>query len=177
MAGEHLRTTLIRWIVLSAALLATVVATVWPHGDEGTAVQVVAPVMNRNAGPSEARQQSADSALPNLGEQLERPHANSEVRDLFGARSWNPPPPPPVVQKQLPPTPPTAPPFPYGIAGSVADGNGLMVVFTKQNQDFVLRVGDVLEQTYRVDAIDAQSVALTYLPLGLAQLVPMGASK
>jgi hypothetical protein len=46
-----------------------------------------------------------------------------------------------------------------------------MIVFNRQNQDFVLRVGDILEQTYRVEAIDTRSVTVTYLPLGLTQAV------
>jgi hypothetical protein len=97
-----------------------------------------------------------------------------EIQDLFGAKDWNPPPPPPVRQKPLPPPVPTAPPFPYTVSGSVADANGLMIVFAnRQKQDFVLRIGDVLEQTYRVEAINPQSVTLTYLPLGLTQVVPI----
>jgi hypothetical protein len=76
-----------------------------------------------------------------------------------------------VREKPLPPAAPTPPPFPYTIAGSVADANGLMIVFNRQNQDFVLRVGDILEQTYRVEAIDTRSVTVTYLPLGLTQAV------
>ena len=96
------------------------------------------------------------------------------MRDLFGPKSWNPPPPPVAARKPPPPPPPTAPPFPYLVTGAVADADGVLVVFTNQQQSFVVRVGEIIERTYRVDAIDAQAVTLTYMPLGLTQRVPVG---
>ena len=164
------RSALTRWLILGAALLATVVASVWPRGEERPAPEVVAPVTRRDDAPARGQQLPGQPELPRLGERLERPHTPAKVQDLFGTTDLNPPP-PPVREKPLPPAAPTAPPFPYTIAGSVADANGLMIVFNRQNQDFVLRVGDVLEQTYRVEAIDPQSVTVTYLPLGLTQAV------
>jgi hypothetical protein len=168
-----LRSAFTRWLILGAALLATVVASVWPRSEEKTASEVVAPVTRRDDAPAKGQPLAPQTELPALSERLERPGAAAEIQDLFGAKDWNPPP-PPVRQKPLPPPVPTAPPFPYTVAGSVADANGLMIVFAnRQKQDFVLRIGDVLEQTYRVDAINPQSVTLTYLPLGLTQVVPI----
>lgn len=164
------RSALTRWIILGAALLATVVASVWPRGAERLSPEVVAPVTRRDAAPLRGEQLPGQSELPRLGERLERPHTPAKVQDLFSTTDLNPPP-PPVREKPLPPAAPTPPPFPYTIAGSVADANGLMIVFNRQNQDFVLRVGDILEQTYRVEAIDTRSVTVTYLPLGLTQAV------
>jgi hypothetical protein len=69
-----------------------------------------------------------------------------------------------------------APPFPYVVSGSIVDANGIMVVFTNQQQNFIVRTGEMLEQSYRVDSVDPQFVTLTYLPLGLTQRVPMGAA-
>ena len=66
-----------------------------------------------------------------------------------------------------------APPFPYVIAGSIIDANGPMVVFTDQQQNFVVRPGEVLERTYRLESIEPNAVMLTYIPLGLRQRVPM----
>lgn len=164
------RSALTRWLILGTALLATVVASVWPRGEEKTAPEVVAPVTRRDDAPARGQQPSSQLELPALGDRLERPRTPAKIQDLFGIKDWNPPP-PPVREKPLPPAAPTAPPFPYAIAGSVVDANGLMIVFNRQKQDFVLRIGDVLEQTYRVEAIDPQSVTVTYLPLGLTQVV------
>lgn len=66
-----------------------------------------------------------------------------------------------------------APPFPYAVVGSISDGNGVTVMFTNQQQSFMVRVGEMLANDYRVDAVDAESVTLTYIPLGITQRVPM----
>ncbi len=164
-----------RRLILGGALLATVVASVWPRAQERPASEVVAPVTQRGAAPPREQAHPAQSAqpteLPTLGERLERAQTMAKVQDLFGATTWNPPPAPvPLPQK---PAPPTAPAFTYAVAGLVHDANGPMIVLNRQNQDFVLRVGDVLEQTYRIEAIGPQSVTVTYLPLGLTQVVPI----
>ena len=164
-----------RWRVLFGALFATVAAAVWPRADDGTALDVVAPVARSSEASSSAKPAPpAAAVLPALGERLERPRAAKEVENLFGATSWIPP--APKVVPIVPP-PPTAPPFPYASAGSLADKDGAMVVFMKQNQHFIVRRGDVLESTYRIDEIQPRSVVVTYLPLGLQQVVPLGAAQ
>src|ERR1043166_8817244 len=115
------------------------------------------------------------SNLPALGDRLERRRAAAKVEDLFAATTWNPPPPRQVPQRPLLPPMPSLPPFPYAVAGRVEDADGPMIVFMKQNQDFVVRLGDTLEHAYRVEAIDAQAVTLTYLPLNLKQVVAITA--
>jgi Tfp pilus assembly protein PilP len=61
------------------------------------------------------------------------------------------------------------------ITGTLLDGKGLMVVFAKEKQDFVVRAGDMLDENYRVETIDTQSVTVRYLPLKITQVLPMGA--
>jgi hypothetical protein len=39
----------------------------------------------------------------------------------------------------------------------------------------VVRAGDLLDENYRVEAIDPQSVTVRYLPLKITQVLPMGA--
>jgi hypothetical protein len=164
-----------RRLVLGGALLVTVVASVWPRAQEHVAPEVVAPTAQREA--SVRREDPVPpTAAPTLPSRTERQPQGGEVRDLFSSKTWNPPPPRTAVTKPPPPPPPTAPPFPYVVSGSIADANGVFVVFTNQQQNFVVRVGEVLEQRYRVDSVDAQSVILTYLPLGLSQRVAIAVS-
>ena len=166
-----------RWLVLLGALLATVAAAVWPRGDgDGVAaLEVVAPsARGREATPGGKSAVPAAVTLPPLGERLERPRSAREVENLFDATSWLPPAP---KAAQVEPSVPTAPPFPYTSAGSIADNEGLTVVFMKQNQHFIVRRGEILESTYRIDEIDARSITVTYLPLGLQQVIPLGAEQ
>jgi hypothetical protein len=162
-----------RWMILGGALLATVVASVWPRGQDEPMIEVVPPVAKRDAAPLRDKKVAE---LPPLGALRERQRAGTDVQDLFGAKTWSAPPAPQQPRPAPAPVAPVAPPFPYTVAGSVLDPNGLMIVFTHQQRNFVLRVGEVLEQTYRVESIDPQSVTLTFLPLGLTQRVPIGAS-
>jgi len=170
-----LRFPRMRRILLSAALLVTVVASVWPRAQE-SAVDVVVPAAQREVPAVEqVTPTPPPSNLPTLGSRKEQRQTAPEVRDLFGSKSWNPPPPPPQAKRApaAPPPPPMAPPFPYAVVGSISDGNGVTVMFTNQQQSFMVRVGEMLANDYRVDAVDAESVTLTYIPLGITQRVPM----
>ena len=161
-----------RRLILGAALLATVVASVWPRGDDKPASEVVAPVSRRDMAPSREQKLPVQFELPRLDERLERAHTPENPPDLFGTTDWNPPPPARELKPPPPPVP-TAPPFPYTIAGSVIDATGALIVFNRQNQDFVLQVGDVLERNYRIEALDSKSVTVMYLPLGLTQVLSL----
>jgi len=46
--------------------------------------------------------------------------------------------------------------------------------FSKAGQVLALRVGDVVDSRYRIDAIDAQHVAMTYLPLEQSLQIQIG---
>ena len=162
-----------RAIALGIALLITVVASVWPRAQDSAPTDVVPAVKSRESPPAQQAAAAVAPENPALPSRAERPHSKSG--DLFGPKSWDPPPPPVKRAPPPPPPAPTAPAFPYAVSGSVADANGVMVVFSNQQQNFVVRVGEVLDKTYRVESVDAQSVTLTYLPLGLTQRVPLSA--
>lgn len=172
-----LRSTFTRWLILGGALLATVVASVWPKGQESAMTEVVRPATERERVPP-PRQHTIpeDAALPAVAVLRGRQRDETEVQDLFGPKSWNAPATRPPQKPSPPPPPPApmAPPFPYSIAGRVVDANGTMIVFAHQNQNFAVRAGEVLEKTYRVESIDSQAVTVTYLPLGLTQRLPIG---
>src|SRR5687767_482076 len=101
-----------RWLILGGALLATVVASVWPKGRERSLPEVVAPVTQRDSTASLAQIPAAQPELPPITALREHQHAPAQVHDLFGARTWNPPP-SPKQAKAAPPAAPMAPPVPY----------------------------------------------------------------
>lgn len=166
-----LGSTLKRWLILGGALLATVIASVWPRAEERAQPEVVAPVARGEKAQSEKPAAPARTELPKLGEQLERAPATANVEDLFAVTSWIPVPPPARIEPPVR----TAPPFPYVITGTLLDGQGVVVVFGKENQSFVARAGDMLDERYRVEAIGSGSVTVMYLPLKITQVLPLGA--
>lgn len=92
--------------------------------------------------------------------------------DPFGRHDWTPPPPPP--QPAAPPPPPSAPPLPFTVIGkAVADGTW-EVYLIRGERTYVVRDKDVIDGTYRVDAIAPPVLTLTYLPLKQAQQLNIG---
>jgi hypothetical protein len=94
----------------------------------------------------------------------------------FSHQDWTPPPPPPPPPEPAPPPPPpTAPPLPFTFIGkSVADG-AWEVYLVRGDRTYVVRgKGDVIDGTYRVDAIAPPVLTLTYLPLNQVQQLNIG---
>jgi len=80
--------------------------------------------------------------------------------NLFPAQTWQPPPPPPP-----PPPAPSAPPLPFQYGGQLQDGNELKVFLMQQQRQHIVRVGDLIDNIYRVKAIRPERIEFIYLPL------------
>jgi hypothetical protein len=93
------------------------------------------------------------------------------MTDLFKSHAWFLP--TPKRAEALPPPRPVAPPAPFGYVGKLEDGpNGTMLMLVADNKLHTVAIGDVLEGQWRIDAESADSLRLTYLPLGLSQTIP-----
>jgi hypothetical protein len=88
--------------------------------------------------------------------------------DLFASKSWYVAPPPP------PPPKPVAPPFPYQYAGSMQDGDELVLFVTLGQRNYLVRKGDLLGGNYRLDEVDNHMAVFTYLPLKEQQRLQIG---
>ena len=99
---------------------------------------------------------------------------NNKNRDLFASGGWNPPAP---VVKPLPPPPPTAPALPFTFLGKKLESGAWEVFLARGDQSFVVRVGTLIENTYRVEAIMPPTLSLTYLPLAEKQTLAIGDSQ
>jgi hypothetical protein len=64
---------------------------------------------------------------------------------------------------------PAMPPLPYRFAGTI----GQQVLLAKDTAIFAVAPGEVLDELYRVDAIDERAVFLTYLPLGRTVVIEL----
>lgn len=153
-----------RQAVLGALLAATLAAAWWVGGEpelppDADIVQAgrPAPGKTRAAAP----QQPAGAAEPRF------PVGGP---DLFPAQSWRPPPPKPVATASLPPPPPMAPPLPFRFVGRWVDEQGETVFLAQGERVLHVRAGQTLDP-WRLDRVEADRLAFTYLPLGQQQFL------
>lgn len=141
--------------------------------------------------PTPARSQAGDSwahqaLVQAVGQWRQRtvvglPTGAAGQRSTWGSMQ-PPPPPPPAYTPPPPPPPPMAPPFPHRWVGRLLDeasepgGKALPVaraVLAGPVSTWVVKAGDVIEGTWRVDQIQERRMRLTYLPLQQQQSVEM----
>jgi hypothetical protein len=94
--------------------------------------------------------------------------------DPFQARSWAPPPEPEANRRRLPPPPPQAPPLPFAYLGKLVEDATTTVFLARQDRNYVVRAGDTIDGTYRVERIGDDGLVVTYLPLKIQQTLPFG---
>lgn len=103
------------------------------------------------------------------------------VQALFASHSWYvapPPPPPPPPQAAAAPPVPTAPPLPFSYMGSYRpDGAQTVFFLTQKDRVYEVKLGDVLDDTYSVDALTAGQLMFTYKPLNVQQGLAVEVSK
>lgn len=101
------------------------------------------------------------------------------IRDIFAAKSWAPPPPKVVIAPPPPPPPPpppTAPPMPYKFMGKMDDATSLKAFLNRGDRVYVVSVGEILDNTYRVESIKSGQMTMTYLPLNIPQTLSVGSA-
>lgn len=106
---------------------------------------------------------------------------NTGVQTPLTAKSRKPKvePPPAVMVVEAPPPPPppppTAPALPFSVVGGISGqqiAEGRPVAFLRQRDDvLVVRPGDEIDKTYRVETITLERIELTYLPLQQRQIL------
>lgn len=182
-----------RWKILLPLLLATVGLVAWFEWSAGTEEPDVVSAVVR---PRQAPPARTDGAPPRTGaaaepdgerelriDRVERKAGTTEGKgdDPFARIDWNPPapkaPPTAAIAPAAPPPRPVAPPIPYSYFGmSIQDGRTVVFV-TRQERTFVLAVGEVVENNYRVEEIRPTEVVLTYIPLNERQVMTIGTAK
>jgi len=182
--------------VLAAVLAATVAATAWLalQPDDDTALARPAPIARNSASatPREALSTPPTRLAPRLGiasapataDAADAADASITPRDPWpaagtaAAESWGlrppPPPPPRVAAAPAPKAPPAepeaprAPPFPYTLIGQLDDGRP-QALLTSPLRSLAVGAGEVVDGQWRIDAVQAQSITLTWLPGGQRQ--------
>jgi hypothetical protein len=140
-------------------------------GDPALAA-VVAPAKGKAPGAAATSSAAAVVPIKDL----------SPAGDLFASRSWKPAPVlGTVIEQPVAVTPevqvPTAPPLPFQFVGRLADRSDLQVFLQDGEKIYVVRKGDVIDETWRIERISDVEMSVVYLPLHLAQTLSVGSTE
>ncbi len=118
---------------------------------------------------SKKRLSNTSERLPELISlaRIKKSRASNDNEDLFRKKSWYiaPPPPPPA-----PPPAPVAPPMPFTFIGKATHADGTQTLFiSDKSHVFLVHGGETLNKIYRIDGIEGDKLAMTYLPLNKKQ--------
>ncbi|MCL9802909.1 hypothetical protein [Pseudomonas sp. AKS31] len=134
-------------------------------------VAVVTPGKSRGALPASIAK-AKDAPIKDL----------SPAGDLFAAKTWKAAPtlatvteiainPATVVQA------PSLPPVPFQFVGRLHDRSDLQVFLQNGEKIYVVRNGDVIDDTWKITGISDLELSLVYLPLHLSQTLSVGSTQ
>lgn len=143
--------------------------------DEGDAV--VASV----ATPGKSKTQGALPAAPATGKAAAVKDL-SPAGDLFASRSWKAAPTlASVVEQPVNVAPvvqaPSMPPMPFQFVGRLDDRSDLQVFLQNGEKIYVVRKGDVIDDTWRIEGISDVELSFVYLPMHLSQTLSVGSAQ
>jgi hypothetical protein len=117
-------------------------------------------------------------------QQLQRAPQQEPESDPFGTRDFRPPPPPKpktipgatttAMLPPPPPPPPQAPPLPFVYMGRLNEDQSTTVFLTAGDRNLVVKPGDVIDNTYKLEQVTESAVVLTYLPMNQRQTLAIG---
>ena len=153
-----------RAVLLWAALGLTLAAALWFKDEPDSALveEAARPAMRSESRAQNPPAHELSLALP------ERRANPAPAEDAFKSQSWAPPAPPP------PPSPsvkasPSAPPLPFSYLGRMEQDGQIFVFLAKQDRNYVVKAGEVLDGAYRLEEVQPGALSFTYLPLKLKQ--------
>lgn len=160
------------YFVSAALTLLAVSALVSWYGNKPNAPAV--PLADRSEMSSEATEAAAPRGR--LDELPSRAAPPAGAGNLFWTRSHEQTAPPDARRPASAPPPaqaPQAPPLPFTYLGRIRSGGTTTVFLARQNRESVARLGDILDDTYRVDKIEETRMVFVYLPTGTQQFLPL----
>lgn len=144
-------------------------ALVEPADDTAPFVEVAEPRVTKSA-----RSAVAPAAPPALTTTEPRVRLASTRTNLFPEQTWFVPPPPPPPPPYVPPPPPQAPALPYAYMGRWLEGGETTWYLTRGGVPLAVRAGQVLDGSWRLDAVRAGALDFTYLPLNQTRSLRTG---
>jgi len=158
-----------RRYALTVALIVTITLVGWTafHDNEDD-INLVARKSTSETFATKAKSAeiAGRNALPTNQLSLNRDPLMEASADPFAAVNFVPPPPVFVAPPPPPPPKPTAPPFPYHYFGRMMNIDGINTTYLQRGETLVaIQDKQILENTYRIEAIEETQIVFTYLPL------------
>ena len=72
---------------------------------------------------------------------------------------------------------PTPPPLQFKYIGKAIKGSQTWVFLSQADENYIAKIGEKIDDQYRLDTINDESVTLTYLPLNAKQVLPINDNK
>jgi hypothetical protein len=169
-----------RWSALLVLLALAAGLAVFDRGDEGVAGAVVTVPESRPGATGEAQpaRTRGDTGAGHTILALRERAPAEEPPDYFAPHHWNPPPQAtPAFEAPPPPPAPTAPPLPFTVLGKQHESDVWRVFLSIEDRLFVVKAGDMIDDTYRVESIELPVLTLTYLPLNERQTLAIGGAE
>jgi len=122
------------------------------------------------------------SPAESVGAGLPAMKTEQASRDLFPSQQWTKPQAlatvteQPVAAAPVVAAAPTAPALPFQFVGRMGDRDDLQVFLQSGEKLYVVRKGDVIDSTYRLDSVSANELDLVYLPLHQSQTLSVGSA-
>jgi hypothetical protein len=167
----------LQWAFIALAVIAIVVLAPADNGDDKSLARPEKHRAPDSSATDMSRHEVGHVELERLTNRDKQLKGKTKVSDVFNITPWYVPPPPPVFiapPPPPPPPPPTAPPQPFTYLGRYGDTASRIIILAKSDHVYTVTVGDVIENTYRVEKFTPGMVNLTYLPLNIEQSLPTG---
>lgn len=158
---------------IGAALVLTLVATWYAPAEE--AIEMPAP--RASVAARDAARRAPPAALDVLAIRARTLDEKEEGAGLFAPAAWTAEPPAEAVVA-VPAAPvesaPQAPPLPFTVMGSHEQAGQTTIFLQHHDRTHVVRVGDTVAESYKVERIDGTAMTLRYLPLDQVQTLELG---
>lgn len=168
-----------RALFLGLALVVTLGASVWTylhaHETEPDAKAIDVSARLKPVAENSSKPEEASDFVRRHSEQTSTEEA---VIDLFEAKSWNDPVAAPPLSVQPQPIPdPVAPPLPFQYFGKTevaGEPGSILIHLIKDGVVYSVRVGENIDQNYKLEKMGEDSVLINYLPLSTKQTLFTG---
>lgn len=168
-----------RWLILGSLLAATIGAGLWLDDE---APEAASSPRERRA-PKQAAETSTTSppaslalAQADAAEKMDENESDEDIGkgkddadsliDPFRPATWYVAPPPP------PPEKPRAPRLPFKYLGRLVEDGSIRVFLSDQDRHLIVKSGEVVNGSYKVEKISDGQIVFVYLPLKERQILP-----